>query len=675
MKGTESVSKEIVIIDSNLGYAGLLQKSIIAVSGARGKRRPISRKNVRRYDPAKFIDSNSLATKIARTYSDGTDQVYFVNADLKFGKSTFEPSAGIELLLWLRTKGILGHCVLYSPDPAQKLIGQSLRNAIIASLGTTFLQIPNDFASVDVFTLKGKTAAAENLKAYLRAAFDQTEFQHRDANWWGMKQLWDTHRVFTEGKFQEPYPQLIAASLTQLNSAVGAYLHSLETTDVLDFARDAEKRVKELKRETKTLLQRVDRKAKVVGEDAESRFQNAKECQRKVEFLKRSLKRSRERGRSRGFQRFGASIDRQLGSLNNAIAQLESVRPNKKDEDRIGEDLSQRITSVGQALSDIYPAVKRELFEIVPSTRIGKGIKLLLIDDLAEQGFRTIMERMTQRKVYSIVPPTEYRENIRGLFEKVVKPKIISLDPGVVLLDLRLFDEPSRGISSKRLSGKLLLDQITSTFREMPIVVMTASRDIWTHNVIMKAGAEGYWVKEGIDERATAQDSAKNYTRLLVLLSQATDVNHQKLRRFSNLVADLSLDSRPQWFADVNWINGERTKANVQAIASTLRDSVELVRGYLRSNLIDPDGKRSTDESFFISGIINKLAGIVENVHQLETVSGGHRAFIARRDDKAGLKLLSIRNRYSHTNFRRASWTELWKCGDRVENYLSTRPN
>lgn len=182
-------------------------------------------------------DSRTLAEKILERKYANPNCVLFINVNLIVGQEKRQNHKGIELLTWLRIKEALNHCVLYSFQNAEAILRANDNNRLLISKGTTFIQLPNDFSAIELAVIANEKATLENLKTNIKPMFNVGKFRHRDANWWGVKQLWDVHRVATSGKFRDDYPQHIKNNLTDLNNAVGVFLNELDEIDLANYIK------------------------------------------------------------------------------------------------------------------------------------------------------------------------------------------------------------------------------------------------------------------------------------------------------------------------------------------------------------------------------------------------------------------------------------------------------
>lgn len=113
-----------------------------------------------------------------------------------FGKHThFE---GIELLKWLRINRIYNHCILTSFLSLHEIVQKSPNNSIVASKGTSFVQLPCKI-EFDTKCVDPKCLYANEyeLKQVFRTEIDIATIRHEEANWWGLYKLYFYHANFT----------------------------------------------------------------------------------------------------------------------------------------------------------------------------------------------------------------------------------------------------------------------------------------------------------------------------------------------------------------------------------------------------------------------------------------------------------------------------------------------
>lgn len=309
--------------------------------------------------------------------------------------------------------------------------------------------------------------------------------------------------------------------------------------------------------------------------------------------------------------------------------------------------------------------------------------KILQIDDEAESGWSQVFQHM----IYGEEQPAHFRvislnsqlapnggidqkvEHIFSIIKSVISPSNgnQSFDPDLILLDVRLipkYDE-AQGDKIKEMSGAKLLQRIRQAYPGIPVIVTTASNKVWTYEEMTRLGADAYWIKEGLDEERTTEESVRNYTDLLELIVKATGEEYSLLRQMAKNVDRFRIGTSYWWLKPSTWKNGDQTQGvSNGAIIGILENIQNATRVYLHQSLMGYGYKSADIQSFWLRAIINQLAGIIEEIHfpgrpgfESNKV-GGKWAFDKitqkwgwvkkNREDWIGQLILSTRNAASH---------------------------
>ena len=165
---------------------------------------------------------SELAEKIKNKTED--DDVLFIDINLKFNGSKRIQQTGIELLIWLRLKGLMNHCVLHSFETIHSILNRQPKHLIVTSRGTSFIQQPAVLENVDTSELEKEIANRSNLRLLLKSSFGIDELRHNEANLWGIKCLWDAHKLI-DSSFIEDYPDRIKSKESLISNAVAPTIY------------------------------------------------------------------------------------------------------------------------------------------------------------------------------------------------------------------------------------------------------------------------------------------------------------------------------------------------------------------------------------------------------------------------------------------------------------------
>lgn len=87
------------------------------------------------------------------------------------------------------------------------------------------------------------------------------------------------------------------------------------------------------------------------------------------------------------------------------------------------------------------------------------------------------------------------KEHARLKWQKLLEQIMVPPACDLVFLDLRL-EREDEDRPYKELSGVKLLKQIKANFPDLPVIIMSASRDIRSGRETRRLGADGYWIKD-----------------------------------------------------------------------------------------------------------------------------------------------------------------------------------
>lgn len=135
-------------------------------------------------------------------------------------------------------------------------------------------------------------------------------------------------------------------------------------------------------------------------------------------------------------------------------------------------------------------------------------MKYLLIDDLAESGWKTILEKAVIKEEGSLDFATSFDAAV-GKIKNVWN---------VIFLDLRLSEHDHNVTSIEHYTGFKILKEIRRGFNEInfctPIILITASNKIWNIEALRDNGIDGFYIKEHPDYRFDKKMSRQNLENL-----------------------------------------------------------------------------------------------------------------------------------------------------------------
>lgn len=149
--------------------------------------------NMDGYEVDCYLPTDSLPDVIKYVQESNAD-IIFIQAEQPAPESDLY--GGLELLIWLRIKGVNTHIVLVSFFSLEALMKNTKNAFILGAEGTTFCQMPFLPYSAELAELSKNLSKDDNLKTYLSSIFDIVHFRHVYANVWGLKRLTEVHKLY-----------------------------------------------------------------------------------------------------------------------------------------------------------------------------------------------------------------------------------------------------------------------------------------------------------------------------------------------------------------------------------------------------------------------------------------------------------------------------------------------
>jgi CheY-like chemotaxis protein len=132
----------------------------------------------------------------------------------------------------------------------------------------------------------------------------------------------------------------------------------------------------------------------------------------------------------------------------------------------------------------------------------------LLIDDLANNGWTSILEKAVIKENNSLDVAVNYSQAVEKL----------KREWNIIFLDMRLTELDHNVQKIEDYSGFKILKEIRKEFNSInfctPIILITASNKIWNVNAFQENGIDGYYIKEHPDNQFDKLTSQKNLNNL-----------------------------------------------------------------------------------------------------------------------------------------------------------------
>jgi CheY-like chemotaxis protein len=554
-------------------------------------------------------------------------------------------------------EGVMNHVVLYSFETLHALLNRKPQNVIATSQGTSFVRLPaGDLNKIEIPQMK-VLAEPHNLRQCLKALFNVDAFRHEDANWWGVKCLWDVHKVAKAGKFSEPYPKIVEDKLKTMNNAVAKFLYQPDLVGMLAYVERLKERFAQEIKKAATASEVIQLEAEIAKEEKQSVENEQQQTQSIIdEYV--------------GYKRGLANTDPAYIKLLKDIAEYEElVKGNEQKISILDKSIEnekyhlEKFEALKRRSENIFREAKKL---VMPEMSSVEECKILLIDDNAKNGWVDILRLMLPNSTVETLVPERGKTDIAELYERRNDDGTLSnncikhalaANPDVVMLDLRLFDETTKSISVDSISGIAILKKLRADFPGLPVLIITASNKIWSYDEVVKWGADAYWIKEGVDEQRDFQESVNNYLHLINTIDKLIGKEYKALRRLAEFWHELDNVVSPNywWEHDIEWRAGDITKGNKIEISRLLKESIDATRNYLHHAFLGfGRGINMNGHAFFASGIINKLACVGENIHGISDNKSFKKvkAKMDERKDKRNKEVRKLRGKASHISYK-----------------------
>ena len=453
----------------------------------------------------------------------------FINIEGKFGGAKRQDQAGAEIAKWLRCKyHVSNPIIFYSFQSVAQLLKQKPENLIITSEGCYHLQLPFEYNKISNLSFTG-LKDWEKFKTFLKPAFNISQFRHEHANWWGVKCLWDVHKVL-EPKIGN-YPENITINLNNINNCIFDFIYGYNIIRVNE-------KVSMIERE-------LENKLIEMKEGINSKISEKNDWEKYLETVTQEL--------------IGLSATAKQGYSNSEIRNSYKVLNNDKIyiENLISNfNVELEIQNLQNNIQNLKRELKTTIFNNKAIPSVVRNKKILIIDDMLKFGWLDAFELLFKHNIIIPVhPDKKYEGKPNELFKYQIQNIIKKAKPDLILLDLRLFDERDKSIEIDKISGEIILEKIKKNFIGIPVIITTASNKIWSFEKLMKVGADGYWIKEGIDEQRDFNNSVDNYLKLLNLINNASGKEYQFLNIFATKFSELlkKHDTLNFWWEQHNW--------------------------------------------------------------------------------------------------------------------------
>lgn len=638
------------IIEENVGKVNVLPELLITQSIE---------------EIAKFINENHSTTDLI-----------IINLNLVSRGGLRTENIGVKILKFVRLYNMNQHCIIYSFLNREQLMLLDPRNLIIFSEGVTFVRLPFDLTTLPIKEMAIRKAP-ENLSAYLKAETDLPDDRHFFANWFGVLQLWNIQKAVEKlaGKtIISSIEPSFSGSTKEMNSYQGLlaqYIKKIPITTI-------EFHLKELSAKKAEKFSNEDRNRTELQYEIKLLSDNDIECDIQLQVLKEMLTESRVglftkllsqlysfpsiiQHKIIEIQQKKNSIKNQIVSDQEYLELLELIENEKNIIYETRRKINRSINSKVSAIEQEIPfSTDRFSLEDIRKKLSDSSPSIIYVDDQANDGWAAIFQRMIygdESSSFTVIQPDK-KDSIEDISARIIEESI-NTSAKLIILDLRLKGEKGSITEAAQISGIKVLRKLKEAKITCPVLITTASNKVWSYKESFATGASAFWIKEGLDEKISIENSVENYLRFLDLVYVLCFSDEIKflLNDFQKNIEEIGNANSVYWWESQFWkdkrLNYPKTSViEKDAVCECLNQAFQLLEDYLRLKIQSLDTAKLN--SNISSLIVLQCARVLEIIHKVDHQKSGVTLSDKMKDQLTDefynhwSKLLFMRNEVAH---------------------------
>ncbi|MBL0128443.1 MAG: hypothetical protein IPP83_13535 [Flavobacteriales bacterium] len=560
--------------------------------------------------------------------------------------------SGIEVMLWLRLRDkFTGPVLLVGFQPAEVILKSHPEHLPMLAPGNRYEQLPisvdtkkdiEDWLAEDAGL--SKENIAEKYKHFLASSFDVA--RHRMANIYGLKVMWDLFNVMTNDTILYP-TELQTCFNDDVQCLVALAMRNRSFFDVPQWlaAQGAEFDDGCIGLESELTAIRA-----ILTHEAPELRQLG---QAKIKLFDLLSSRCNEvRKWTTGHHRI--AVTQQLDVIGGACALLSAEpiqqvapRTHARNKFAVKTDLEGRVDAIGRITRSRNRSFPRKWEEL----------KLLVVDDHADLGWRELFQRMSCVDVVNVREVTQGSSDLKESVDRIAGAIHAKTEIAALLLDLRLLSSDDQVGMLGQVSGSMVLRAVRERRADLPVLVTTASNKLWNYQQALDIGADGYWMKEGFDNDQSDEDSLRSYWQLSDFLEGLSQPTVSVMREVAHAMRELAILGRKPWWSDGSWRDGKWRSAKVSEVLGGLSNCMHQLRVHNQGCVFRESLSDRLQEQRSLAGICTSVGVVFEFVvgSKLENGTGGVRLYesvtqqqLARAGPVAYSAIMDPRNMASH---------------------------
>lgn len=643
-------------------------------------------KNVGQFVALDFQKNHDLQT-IAKKASEGNFDAIAINIESTFEGAKRTDLKGIDLIFWLRIKyQFTGPIITYGFLSSAQVLRLKPQSVVIHAPGNLHWRLPDDFNTVHKLWPKNlkKDKIFRVYEKFIKKFIDQDELRHFKANWWGIKTLWDIDNLSKRQRIGNDYPQFVKTQLAKLNNYLFCEYHfrqnEFSINDLIDTIKQDYKRSennkKEQKKQRKQKLKLLKVKQNETIENLKGELEEYHElvsiCEDQIldaKTLDQELKKY-------------DSSNYEESTYNLKILELENEKLNYENEIKNIENQLAKLSDENISFNATDDQLDNNQFDWqdyelealennqTDDNKPSKTKKILLIDDMADLGWLELYKNFFPDSTFISLEEIDWSKADLENLKIAVKQAISNQKPDAIILDLRLLQSDNTTKGHHDLTGFKILEFLKTEVPQLPVLITSASNKIWSFQESIAIGAVGYFMKEGLDNLFSKEESIANYLSLKKAVNSFDDELVVKKSKIAETLLKLTNSSDTFWWQDKKWENlyyAKKAKSSNPSNVGKIQNShkhlkldkefvcsrLDVVSRNINSLIKQKQilGKNTDINQNFNRAFIQQIASIIEKIHHPSTIHQTRYTVgdvLQSRGDFIGLSLYRFRNNIIH---------------------------
>ncbi|MBK5208283.1 MAG: response regulator [Flavobacteriaceae bacterium] len=545
---------------------------------------------------------------------------YIINLEGEFENAKRSECKGADLIFWLRLKHDIGKPIIITAfQSLLQILKSKPTYTVLNAKGVYFVDILSDFSVLrQIERAEKANLTKDQIRIhYLKHAQNVLEFKnirHENANWFSLKILYDLYNTANVDNKIE-YSDALNLEIYKINYLLADYTYSANKKLSNDYFK---KEVCNNKEEESQLQNEITKIEKILSNE-KLKFESIK-----TKFLKK----------------FNISIDNINSLTEQKIYSADPIGHSdlikwKKEYITLPKNI--------ERLTNVLEKNKNTLEKFTLHNQ-----NVLLVDDQSINGYFEIYKKILEGTILYNV--NFNKDTPLNVLLRAIKDSINENNIKAILLDLNLYPKIDKDKKVTEKTGYQILTHLKKDFSWLPIIITTASNKVWTLEKIAESKADAYWIKEGMDNEWTEQESVDNYYKIKTLVDSCASSEYDSLNTLVSLKNYIA-DTNNRWWENGFWRNGKIRNSDSEIITDFLDKTIQQLQRHCKDFVMNFNYIENFEESkLSLASLCNNLGSVLEAVlgYTYDEYRDIRNEYIRQTRYYPGEEILNIRNQGSH---------------------------